>query len=147
MAAKLINQTLVGIHAQAAVEVIFLAEQMDITDISELKALLSTSWGQSKILDLLLQDYIDMKTKLQQSINLSVDSKTTNNTHTSSSNNTNTTNNSSSNNTTQVDLLWDNILRANSAAPLRNMKKDFECIQKEVDLLTKGELIVFVFDT
>eukprot|EP01034_Spumella_vulgaris_P034657 gene34657-42746_t len=51
-AAKLINQTLVGIHMQAAVEALYLAEQMGITDISQLKDLLNISWGQSKILDL-----------------------------------------------------------------------------------------------
>jgi 3-hydroxyisobutyrate dehydrogenase-like beta-hydroxyacid dehydrogenase len=58
MAAKLINQALVGVHAQAACEALYLAEEMNITNIEALREMLNTAWGQSKILDLTMTDYI-----------------------------------------------------------------------------------------
>ena len=62
MAAKLVNQALVGIHAQAASEAIALADELGLKNESkQLLAMLSNSWGQSRILELALQDYINSK--------------------------------------------------------------------------------------
>jgi len=60
MGAKLINQALVSIHAQAASEAIVLAETMGLgLQTPKLLDMLKDSWGQSKILELALQDYIN----------------------------------------------------------------------------------------
>lgn len=56
MAAKLVNQALVGIHAQAASESIYLAKKFGIQDISLLGEMLRQSWGHSKILELCIKD-------------------------------------------------------------------------------------------
>ncbi len=101
MAAKLVNQALVGIHAQAACEAIRLAEKLGLEDLVQLKELLSASWGQSKILDLVLADFIAAR---QQSSNNSFEAAL------------------------QV------LQETKSAAPLRNMDKDFACIEKEISL-------------
>lgn len=80
-AAKLVNQCLVTAHAQAAAEAIHMAESFNLIDLGTRKkgigdkglldtkkeerliAMLSSSWGQSKVLDLLLHDYVTAKTK------------------------------------------------------------------------------------
>ena len=91
MAAKLVNQTLVGIHAQAASEAIALADELGLKDeTKQLQAMLSNSWGQSKILELALQDYMNSKAMGPQILD-------------------------------------------QSAAPLRNLLKDFDAIQHEID--------------
>ena len=60
MGAKLINQALVSIHAQAASEAIVLAETMGLgLETPKLLDMLKDSWGQSKILELAFQDYIN----------------------------------------------------------------------------------------
>lgn len=86
MAAKLVNQALVGVHAQAAVEAITIAQSMGLTDVAKLKQLLSTSWGQSKVLDLVMADFLTAEAS----------------------------------GTSLADM--------KTAAPLRNMQKDFSCI-------------------
>lgn len=63
MGAKLINQALVSIHAVAASEAIVLAETMGLgLQTPKLLDMLKESWGQSKILELALQDYINAQT-------------------------------------------------------------------------------------
>lgn len=47
MAAKIINQLLVGVHAQAACEALALAEKMKL-DVFLLQQMLGSSWGQSR---------------------------------------------------------------------------------------------------
>lgn len=60
MGAKLINQALVSIHAQAASEAIVLAETMGLgLQTPKLLDMLKDSWGQSRILELAFQDYIN----------------------------------------------------------------------------------------
>jgi 3-hydroxyisobutyrate dehydrogenase len=61
MAAKLVNQALVVMHAAAAADALHLASQFELDDLGSLKALLASSWGQSKILDLALDDLIACK--------------------------------------------------------------------------------------
>lgn len=101
MAAKLINQALVGVHCQTAVEVILLGEKFgllnDRTGIETLQNLLKASWGQSKILELILADYLIAKEKGFADPYIS-----------------------------------------QSSAPLRNLDKDFGCIQKEIDEVCGG---------
>jgi 3-hydroxyisobutyrate dehydrogenase-like beta-hydroxyacid dehydrogenase len=97
MAAKLINQALVGVHAQAAVEAIRMANKLDLKDTALLKDLLAASWGQSKILDLVLNDYNTVQS-------------------TSSS----------------LAETMEKIRSTASPAPLRNLYKDFHCIEVEV---------------
>lgn len=58
MAAKLINQALVGMHAQAACEALLLAEKFHLENTDVLLNMLKTSWGQSKLLELTIADYI-----------------------------------------------------------------------------------------
>lgn len=58
MAAKLVNQALVAMHAAAAADAVLLAKQFGLEDLQSLQALLKSSWGQSKILDLALDDLI-----------------------------------------------------------------------------------------
>ena len=58
MAAKLINQALVGVHAQAACEALLMAERFNIKGTNILLEMLQTSWGQSKLLELTFADYI-----------------------------------------------------------------------------------------
>eukprot|EP01031_Cornospumella_fuschlensis_P039893 gene39893-48578_t len=48
MAAKLVNQALVGMHAQAAVEAYQLAKTWGLEDVAQLRELLQASWGHSK---------------------------------------------------------------------------------------------------
>jgi len=57
MAAKLVNQLLVGVHAQAAAEAIALAERMKL-DMSILSEMLVLSWGHSRVQQLVMNDYI-----------------------------------------------------------------------------------------
>eukprot|EP01038_Epipyxis_sp_PR26KG_P007130 gene7130-9729_t len=101
MSAKLINQMLVGVHIQAAVEALYMAEKLGITDnnILILKDMLSTSWGHSRMQDLIFSDYIKANE------------------------------NNSKN--------WDIIIN-NTAAPLRNIEKDFSYISKELQGSTGG---------
>jgi hypothetical protein len=77
-AAKLVNQCLVTAHAQAAAEAIHMAESFNLIDLGTRKPesnkntsiekeqrlieMLTSSWGQSKVLELLLNDYITIKT-------------------------------------------------------------------------------------
>lgn len=89
MAAKLVNQALVGIHAQAASEALTLAKQFGIKDTQLLADMLKNSWGQSKVAELVLDDAI------------------------------------------KVAREGAHILR-NTAAPLRNLQKDFACIQQDL---------------
>lgn len=56
MAAKLVNQALVAMHAQAASEAVCLSSKFGIKDTELLQNMLRTSWGQSKVLDLALDD-------------------------------------------------------------------------------------------
>jgi len=56
MAAKIINQLLVGVHAQAACEALALAEKMSL-EVPLLQEMLASSWGQSRVLELVLADY------------------------------------------------------------------------------------------
>jgi 3-hydroxyisobutyrate dehydrogenase len=98
MAAKLINQALVGVHAQAACEVLFLAEEMGINNTETLREMLGTAWGQSKILDLTMMDYIKGQKEGWQSLD-------------------------------------------NSAAPLRNLYKDFKCVLQNQTKQDKFPLI------
>ena len=83
-AAKLVNQCLVTAHAQAAAEAIHMAESLDLIDLGKLEnndcsdevkcvnlerekrliKMLSASWGQSRVLELLLNDYVTAKTSL-----------------------------------------------------------------------------------
>lgn len=58
MAAKIVNQALVGMHAQAACEALALAEKMGITDMELLNRLLAASWGQSRIQGIVFDDYV-----------------------------------------------------------------------------------------
>lgn len=102
MAAKLINQALVGIHMQAAIEALRLAEKLELRDTKMLQELLSNSWGQSKVLDLVMNDYNSAKGV-------------------------------SGSFASTVKRLEESL----SPAPLRNMHKDFHCIESEI----KGELI------
>lgn len=103
MAAKLVNQALVGIHAQAACEAIRLADRLGLKDMANLQDLLSSSWGQSKVLELVFADYNLMNPKG----NLTLDQTA------------------------------DRLNKYKSPAPLRNMIKDFECIEKEITCTDK----------
>lgn len=59
MAAKLINQALVSVHAQAASEALVLAHKMGLAgQIEMLLEMLKCSWGQSKVLEGTFADYI-----------------------------------------------------------------------------------------
>lgn len=49
-ATKLVNQLLVGCHAAASCEALRLGKELGIKDLDQLLAVLSKSWGQSKIL-------------------------------------------------------------------------------------------------
>lgn len=69
MAAKLVNQALVGVHAQAACEAILLAEALGIKNLPALREVLGASWGQSRILDLVMNDYIAAKNEFPHSKN------------------------------------------------------------------------------
>ena len=103
MAAKLINQALVGVHALAASEAIYMAESFGIDsveNISTLKEMLHASWGQSKVLELCLDDYIKAKT------------------------------------------LGSNEVLSKTAAPLRNLRKDFSCIERDVTTATNNKDIL-----
>jgi hypothetical protein len=53
---KIINQLLVGVHAQAACEALALAEKMSL-EVPLLQEMLASSWGQSRVLELVLADY------------------------------------------------------------------------------------------
>ena len=86
MAAKIVNQALVGMHAQAACEALALAEGMGLADVELLNRLLGASWGQSRIQGIVFDDYVAAK-KGQ----------------------------------------WGSLDRP-SAAPLRNLDKDFGCV-------------------
>lgn len=113
MAVKLVNQALVGMHAQAACEAIRLAESFGLVDASLsadqsanfanarnvqlLKELLLNSWGQSKVLELVVSDY-------EQIIN----------------------------GAKSAGSVADALASAKSAAPLRNMDKDFDCISRDL---------------
>jgi 3-hydroxyisobutyrate dehydrogenase-like beta-hydroxyacid dehydrogenase len=99
MAAKLVNQALVGIHAQAACEALKLAERLELTDTKALRDLLNSSWGQSKVLDLVFADYEVAKDSCEKSF----------------------------------DSARKVLGSTASAAPLRNMAKDFLCIEKEIE--------------
>lgn len=50
MAAKLVNQLLVGVHAQAASEALALAEDLGLTNVEGLLQLLNSAWGNSVML-------------------------------------------------------------------------------------------------
>ena len=61
MAAKLVNQALVGMHVQATCEALTLAERLGLTDIALLSTMLATSWGQSRLQGIMMLDYIRAK--------------------------------------------------------------------------------------
>lgn len=107
MAAKLVNQALVGIHAQAACEAIKIAYSMQLTDISKLRALLCNSWGQSKVLDLVMADFVEAAKESKH-----------------------------------LPSICDRLARQATAAPLRNMDKDFQCI-----LQSSSEMLPLVMTT
>lgn len=98
-AAKLINQALVGIHALAACEALKLAEKWEVEDVQALKDILQVSWGQSKVLELVMLDYMVASERVD-----SVD----------------------------VNVIIDELSKSSSAAPLRNMEKDFNCITSAI---------------
>lgn len=62
MAAKLVNNALVTAHAQCAVEALLMAERLGLIEstdqIQTLTEMLKTSWGQSKVFELVASDYI-----------------------------------------------------------------------------------------
>ena len=102
-AAKLVNQALVCMHAQAACEALFLAEKVGLSkspeDTARLLSMLKASWGHSKVLELVLQDYIGSYV---------VDSE----------------------GTVRPSMEVEGV--RNSVAPLRNLAKDLECVMREV---------------
>lgn len=53
VAAKLVNQLLVGVHAQVASEAISLAEDLGLTDVNALLQLLNSAWGNSVMLQVI----------------------------------------------------------------------------------------------
>jgi 3-hydroxyisobutyrate dehydrogenase-like beta-hydroxyacid dehydrogenase len=107
MAAKLINQALVGIHAQAAVEALRLAEKLELKDTKLLQELLNHSWGQSRLLDLTMTDYHTVK-------DLS----------------------------SSFDDTLQKIKESSSPAPLRNLYKDFHCIESEIKGNSRDALFI-----
>lgn len=109
-AAKLINQTLVGIHALAACEALRMAKHWNLQEIELLKQMLSISWGQSKVLDLVLADYLEV---VQQT--------------------------PSFNQSSQLNDLLKAIAHKSTGAPLRNMEKDFNCIVQALPVMNKGK--------
>jgi 3-hydroxyisobutyrate dehydrogenase-like beta-hydroxyacid dehydrogenase len=69
MAGKLVNQALVCMHAQAACEALHIAQRLGIDDmdLDKLQELLRSSWGQSKVLELVFADYIQAMSGKQSS--------------------------------------------------------------------------------
>lgn len=57
MSAKLINQMLVTVHAQAACEALRLAELYNMSSIEQLQAMLDVSWGNSRMISHVFRDY------------------------------------------------------------------------------------------
>jgi 3-hydroxyisobutyrate dehydrogenase-like beta-hydroxyacid dehydrogenase len=103
--AKLINQALVGIHALAACEAIKLAEKWGLTNIDQLNDMLQNSWGQSRILDLVMKEYLQAQFEIFHSQNLDV---------------------------SKFADVYSKLAQSNSPAPLRNMNKDFQCINNDL---------------
>jgi NAD-binding of NADP-dependent 3-hydroxyisobutyrate dehydrogenase len=103
MAAKLVNQALVAMHAQAASEALVLAEGMGLTNSAQtttlLAEMLQCSWGQSKVGELVLADYIATQNH-------------------------------------EKGFECDTIRK--SAAPLRNLAKDLDCVMKELPARSDG---------
>lgn len=70
MAAKLVNNALVTAHAQCAAEALLMAERLDLLDRNEnvqnLFDMLKSSWGQSKVLELVGNDYLAVREQIAE---------------------------------------------------------------------------------
>jgi hypothetical protein len=97
MAAKLVNNALVTAHAQCAAEALLMAERLDLLDenerIKNLFEMLKSSWGQSKVLELIGNDYLALREQM-----------------------------------TGSDSENDCLQNFPTQAPLRNLKKDMNCV-------------------
>lgn len=139
MAAKLVNQALVGIHAQAACESIELAHQLGLnTTNGILKELLVNSWGQSKVLDLVMTDYISASQN--PDIIPRNDHDKTPLDGNKSSGHIRLTVGEVVHPSVHQDTVH-RLARIKSAAPLRNMVKDFNCIQHDIKGSSKYALL------
>jgi 3-hydroxyisobutyrate dehydrogenase-like beta-hydroxyacid dehydrogenase len=98
MAAKLVNNALVSAHAQCAAEALLMAERLELLDENErvqnLFNMLKSSWGQSKVLELVGNDYLALR---EQTIG-------------------------------RTDSQMDCLRTFPTQAPLRNLKKDMNCV-------------------
>jgi 2-hydroxy-3-oxopropionate reductase len=74
MAGKLVNNALVTAHAQCAAEAILMAERLGLLEgsdhsmerIQNFFEMLQSSWGQSKVLELIGDDYVTSKLQMKQ---------------------------------------------------------------------------------
>ena len=113
MAAKLVNNALVSAHAQCAAEALLMSQRLgllgeennnEVDKIENLLTMLKASWGQSKVLELVGDDFIAYtRQNMQQKQHQQPQQQPQ-----------------------QSDLL--NLKSFSTQAPLRNLKKDMTCV-------------------
>lgn len=112
MAAKLVNNALVSAHAQCAAEALLMSQRLgligeegnnDVEKIENLLKMLKASWGQSKVLELIGDDFIAFTNQDKLSTQQQ-----------------------------QQEYSIENLKYFHTQAPLRNLKKDMSCVVSDL---------------